>query len=69
MNEEKEKSENSVDNTLVSSGTAKTMETTHVPASFTLQLITFCEDINKVDTSPITISSPVKEKTNVFANP
>ena len=66
-NEEKEKSENSIDNTQVSP--IKTIETTHVSTNFTLQPITFCEDNNIVDTSPITISSLVKEKINVFANP
>ena len=45
------------------------METTHVLASFNLQPITFCEDSSKVDTSPITISSLVKEKSKVFTNP
>ena len=36
VNEEKEKSENSVDNNRVSSGNVKTTENTHVSASFTL---------------------------------
>ena len=38
-------------------------------ASFTLQPITFYEERRKMDTSPITISSPAKEKSKVFTNP
>ncbi len=78
--EEVEKSENFVDNSIdnaqmfvgntqVLAGNAITTETTHVSASFTLQPITCCEDSRKVDTSPITISSLVKEKSKVFTNP
>ena len=59
--EEKEKSENSIDNTQVFAGNTNTTKTTHVLASFTLHPITFCEDSSKVDTSPITISSSLKE--------
>ena len=56
-------------NAQVLAGNAITMETTHVSASFTLQPITFCEDSSKVDTSPITISSLVKEISKVFTSP
>ena len=55
-------------NTQVSAGNVITIETTHVLANFNLQPITFCEDSSKFDTSPITISSLVKEKSKVFTN-
>ena len=69
MNEEKEKSESSMENTWESFATDKSHETTHVLASFNMQPISFCEASNKVKTSPITISSPSKERTNDFTNP
>ena len=69
VSEEKEQSENSVENTWEPFTTDKTHETTHVSASFSLQPITFCEASNKVETSPITISSPAKERTKDFGNP
>ena len=58
-----------MENTYESFATDKAHEPTHVSTSFTMQSITFCEASNKAETSPITISSPVKERTKDFANP
>ena len=55
--------------TQASDGKAVKTETTHVSASFSLKPITFCEENNKKDNSPITISSPVKDNSKVSSNP
>ena len=38
-------------------------------ASFSLKPITFCDENNKNDNSPITISSPIKENLKISSNP
>ena len=63
--------DNSVDNaqTQASIGNVANTEITHVSASFSLKPITFCEERSKMDTSPITISSPAKDNSKISSNP
>lgn len=55
--------------TQVSDEKERNTGTTHVSASFSLKLLTFCDEMSKNDNSPITISSPVKENLNISSNP
>ena len=50
-------------------GEERVTETTHISASFSLKPISFCDEKSKKNSSPITVSSPVKENMKIASNP
>ena len=49
-------------------GEERVTETTHISASFSLKLVSFCDEKSKKNNSPITVTSPVKENMNFASN-